>query len=132
MPVMLKAADIFFIVLHTAIIFFNLFGWMHRKTRKANLILLLLTGASWFLLGLFYGIGYCPFTEWHFRVLEHLGQHNLPSSYIKYLADRILRVDANAIIVDILTMAGYTVALIASVALNINDQRKRRRLKRTF
>ncbi|MBN2611473.1 MAG: DUF2784 family protein [Bacteroidales bacterium] len=125
-PIMLKVADIFFIVLHTSIIFFNLFGWIPRKTRKANLILLLLTGASWFLLGLFYGIGYCPLTEWHFGVLESLGKVNLPTSYIKYLTDRFFGTDVNATLVDIFTMAGYLAALVASVIFNIKSLRKRK------
>jgi len=45
-----------------------------EKTRKANLILLLLTGLSWFGLGIFYGWGYCPLTDWHWKVLRELGE----------------------------------------------------------
>ncbi|MDH4059101.1 MAG: DUF2784 domain-containing protein [Cyclobacteriaceae bacterium] len=77
-----KLLDGLFMVLHPAIILFNLFGWIPRKTRKANLILLLLTGASWFVLGIWKGIGYCPLTDWHFKVLRKLGQTDLPYSYI--------------------------------------------------
>jgi hypothetical protein len=51
-----KMADIFFIVFHTFLIFFNLFGWIFKPLRKANLVVLILTGASWFILGIFYGI----------------------------------------------------------------------------
>ena len=67
---MYKFLDIFFIVFHTSLIFFNLFGWIWKYTRRANLVALLLTGGSWFILGLYYGIGYCPFTEWHWEVLH--------------------------------------------------------------
>jgi len=64
-----RLLDYFFLVFHLGIVIFNLFGWIWPKTRKANLILLLLTAASWFGLGLIYGIGFCPFTEWHWQVL---------------------------------------------------------------
>ena len=71
---MLRFLDIFFLVFHTLLIFFNLFGWLIKPLRKANLIVLLLTGGSWFILGIFYGFGFCPFTEFHWQVLHKLGQ----------------------------------------------------------
>jgi len=70
-----RILDIFFVVFHTSVILFNLFGWIWRKTRKYNLILLVITGASWLILGLIVGtLGYCPLTDWHFDVLEKLGE----------------------------------------------------------
>ena len=81
----LKMADIIFIVFHTFLIFFNLFGWIFKTLRIAFLVVLLLTGASWFILRIFYGIGFCPLTEWHWNILHKLGQYNLPDSYITYL-----------------------------------------------
>ena len=64
---MLHLADIFFVVFHTALILFNMAGWIWKKTRLANLITLLLTGSSWLVLGLIVGsLGYCPLTDWHF------------------------------------------------------------------
>ena len=101
---MLKLLDFFFILFHTCLVFFNLFGWICRKTRVWNLITLLLTGGSWFILGIFYGIGYCPFTDWHFRVLEKMGETNLPASYIEYIVERFLPVDVNPQLVDIFTV----------------------------
>ncbi|MFH0866829.1 MAG: DUF2784 domain-containing protein [Bacteroidota bacterium] len=113
--------DYFFLTFHTGITIFNLFGWIWRKTRKANLITLLLTGLSWFVLGLFYGIGYCPLTEWHWQVLEKLGKHDLPYSYIKYLIYRLTSLDANATLVEYATVIGFFIALVMSVILNIRD-----------
>ena len=81
--------DFFFLIFHAIVTLFNLLGWIWKKTRKANIILLLLTAFAWFGLGVFYGIGYCPLTDWHWKVLEKLGENNLPYSYIKYLIDRI-------------------------------------------
>ena len=118
------AADIFFVVFHTALTLFNALGWIWKKTRRVNLITLLLTGASWFILGLFYGIGFCPLTQWHFEILERLGETNLPSSYIQYLAHRLSGVMYEAGLVDTVTGVVFFVALIMSVVLNVRNRKK--------
>jgi len=114
--------DIFFVVFHTSVIIFNLFGWIWRKTRKYNLILLVITGASWLLLGIIVGtLGYCPLTDWHFNVLDKLGVTNLPSSYVKYLADRLTGLDINPSLVDNVTLYSFLAALVISLFLNLRD-----------
>ncbi|GMQ31300.1 DUF2784 domain-containing protein [Algoriphagus confluentis] len=85
----LYLADWFFLFFHSGLILFNLIGWIWRKTRKAHLITISLTLLSWGFLGIWYGWGYCPLTDWHWQVLEKLGTPNLPNSYISYLLDRI-------------------------------------------
>jgi len=123
-----RILDIFFVVLHTSIIVFNLFGWIWRKTRKYNLILLVITGSSWLILGLIVGtLGYCPLTDWHFDVLEKLGATDLPSSYVKYLADRLTGLDFNSSLVDKVTLYAFFAALGLSMVLNIRDFIKGRR-----
>jgi hypothetical protein len=120
-----RLLDIFFVFFHTFIIFFNLFGWIWKRTRKYNLVLLLLTGGSWLFLGLLVGsLGYCPLTDWHFRVLEKLGRTDLPVSYVKYLADRITGLNFNSGLIDSITLYSFLVALTISVSLNIRDYRK--------
>ena len=117
-----RILDIFFVVLHTSVIIFNLFGWIWRKTRKFNLILLAITGSSWLILGLIVGtLGYCPLTDWHFDVLEKLGATDLPSSYVKYLADRLTGLDFNSSLVDKVTLYAFFAALGLSLFLNIRD-----------
>jgi len=114
--------DIFFLVFHSSLVLFNLFGWIWKKTRMLNLIILGLTGSSWLFLGLLVGsMGYCPLTDWHFRVLEKLGQTDLPNSYMKYLADRITGMDINATLVDKVTMYTFIIALLTSLFFNIRD-----------
>lgn len=115
--------DYFFLTFHTGITIFNLLGWIWKKTRKINLITLLLTGSSWFILGIFFGIGFCPLTEWHWQALEKLGKHNLPYSYIKYLIYRLTSLDVDATLVEYTTVIGFFVTLIMSVILNIKDYR---------
>jgi len=115
-----RVADIAFIVFHTSLILFNLFGWIWKKTRLANLITILVTFASWTLLGLIVGVpGYCPFTEWHFDILEKLGHTDLPTSYIKYLADRLTGLDFSQKLVDDVTLWGLVAAFMISLVLNL-------------
>lgn len=115
--------DIFFVFFHSFLIAFNLFGWTWKKTRKANLVLLLLTAFSWFGLGIWYGIGYCPLTDWHWKILRHLGNYNLPNSYVKYLADRITGLDFNAQLVDTLVVVLFLLAFIGSIFTNVKDRK---------
>jgi hypothetical protein len=120
--------DIFFVIFHTSLIVFNLFGWLWKRTRIWNLITLALTGASWLFLGLLVGVpGYCPFTDWHFTVLEKLGRTDLPNSYIKYLADRLTGFDFNPAMVDRITLITFIVAVIISIFLNIRDFMRKKR-----
>jgi hypothetical protein len=122
--------DIFFVVFHTSLIFFNLFGWICKRTRKVNLITLSLTGASWLFLGLLVGtLGYCPLTDWHFNVLEKLGKTDLPYSYTKYLADRLTGLDINASLVDNVTLYSFLAALVISICFNVKDYRNSGRRK---
>ncbi|MGA2406332.1 MAG: DUF2784 domain-containing protein [Bacteroidales bacterium] len=117
-----RLLDIFFVVFHTFLIFFNLFGWIWKRTRILNLFTLIITGASWLFLGLIVGtLGYCPLTDWHFSILEKLGKTDLPNSYIKYLVDRLSGLDLNASLVDNVTLYAFIAALVCSVFFNIKD-----------
>lgn len=126
-----KFLDIFFLVFHTLIVFFNLFGWMWRKTRRANLILLTITAFSWFGLGIWYGFGYCFCVDWHWQVKMKLGEYDLPNSYIKYLLDQLTGLDWNAALVNNLTFVFFFVAVIASVIFNTRDWLQSRKAGRS-
>jgi hypothetical protein len=119
--------DIFFVLFHTSLIIFNLFGWILRRTRILNIIVLALTGASWLFLGLIAGtLGYCPLTDWHFGILGKLGETRLPSSYVKYLADRLTGLDISASLVDNVTLYAFLAALTVSLFLNLRDYIRKR------
>ncbi len=120
---LLRALDLFFVAFHTVLIVFSLFGWIVPRLRRANLVVLLLIAASWLGLGMFYGLGFCPLTEWHWRVLRALGQHDLPRSYTQYLLQRLLGISVTSAVVDWLTALSASAALIISLALNIRDRR---------
>lgn len=114
----LDEMDFLFTILHLLIISFNLFGWIWEKTRKAHFIVIALTFASWFVLGIWYGWGYCFLTDWHWRVKERLGETNLPASFIKYMADKISGKDIDARLVDLSTMVIFIFTIIITIYVN--------------
>ena len=123
---MLNFLDYFFTIFHSVVIVFNLLGWIFKPLRKANLILLLLTGGSWFILGIFYGIGYCPLTDWHWQVLHKLGVTHLPNSYVTYLFYRIFNITISDNTADLLIIIFYFSALVFSVYFNFRKKPKQR------
>ena len=124
---MLCFLDVFFVSFHSALIVFNLTGWIWRRTRRFHLALIAITCLSWFGLGLVYGIGYCPSTDWHWQVKEALGETNLPASYVKYYADRVTGLNWNPLLVDTTVAFLGVSALIASMVVNLRDWRGRNR-----
>ncbi|MCJ7588421.1 MAG: DUF2784 domain-containing protein [Candidatus Aminicenantes bacterium] len=121
--------DKFFFVFHSTLIALILFGWAWKKTRLVNLAIILLTAFSWFILGIWYGYGYCPSTDWHWQVRAKLGIRDMPSSYTKFLVDSFTGWDVKQKIVDIFTLILLLGALAASLHANIRTWRKRRGLK---
>jgi hypothetical protein len=122
---MLSFLNIFFTVVHLALIIFNLIGWIWKRIRKAHLIVLSLTALSWFVLGIWYGWGYCPLTDWHWNIKEKLGEKNLPNSFIKYFADKITGSDINPGVVDGITVGCLIAAIIASVYVNFFTRKRK-------
>lgn len=120
-----KFLDLLFLIFHSVLIVFNLFGWIFKPTRKFNLGTLTITFLSWFGLGIFYGIGYCPLTDWHWTVLHKLGVENLPNSYIAYLLNRLLGLSINERLIDTLTAVFFLLALVLSLATNFIFQRRK-------
>lgn len=112
----------FFLLFHTGLILFNCLGWIWRKTRRWNLYTLLATGCSWFVLGIFYGWGYCPCTDWHWQVLYELGANDLPRSYIAYLVELWMGLTLDPMTVDVATLGVFILALIISAITNYRSR----------
>lgn len=117
----LHIANVFFYVLHTVLILFNLFGWLHPRLRRLHLISLLITLASWGLLGIWKGWGYCFLTDWHYQILRALGEKNMPSSYIAFLVEKLSGWLPHALLVDIFTVGLTLLALGGSLWVNFRD-----------
>lgn len=114
----------FFFIFHTVFTLFNIFGWMFRATRKWNLVTLLLTAFSWFVLGIWYGWGYCLCTDWHWDVRERLGYHDQQSSYIHFLLLKLTGINFNEGLVERGTLIVFVLSLIMSIWLNVRDRRR--------
>lgn len=110
--------DWFFTLLHLVIIGFNLSGWIWPSTRKLHLIVVALTLGCWLILGIWYGLGYCPITDWQWQIKEKLGEVNLPGSFIKYYADKISGQDISSLFIDIITGVSFTLAIMMTIYLN--------------
>lgn len=123
----MKLLDIFFTAFHSLLVLFILFGWIWKKTRRLNLVIILLTAASWLGLGIFYGLGYCPLTDWHFSILRKLGYSNLPNSYLSFLFTRLTGLEINQHLVDGVTLWGLVFALIISVFLNFRQWSRKKK-----
>lgn len=123
---MLAFLDVLFLVLHSGLVLFNLTGWIWRCTRRWHLVVIGLTVISWFGLGVFYGWGYCPCTDWHWQVKRALGETSLPNSYIKYYLDRTSGLDWDPPVVDGLVLVLGLGALAISIWLNVRDWRRAR------
>jgi len=123
---LLLIGDGFFWLFHTVLIFFNLFGWMSPRLRKWNLICLAATLFSWLAMGLFYGIGYCICTDWHFQIRRELGISDRADTYLQLLVRKISGWDPPLNLVNNVAAVCMVLAVTASVTLNILDWRRRR------
>ena len=125
---MYQFLNYFFFVFHSALIIFNTFGWISRRTRRWNLLTLLLTAFSWFVLGIWYGWGYCFCTDWHWQVREHLGYHDQQNSYIHFLLLKLTGINFNQNLVEKATLLIFLVSLAMSIWLNMRDRRKTKKI----
>ena len=116
--------NIFFFVFHTALTLFNMSGWAFRNTRKWHLLTILLTAASWFILGIWYGWGYCACTDWHWQVREAMGINDRSNSYIHFLLLQLTGKDFDTNLVEKVTLYVFLAASVLSIWLNIRDRRK--------
>jgi len=121
----LHLLDILLTVVHTVIVGFNLLGWIWPRTRRLHLICVGVTAGCWYILGIWFGWGYCPVTDWQWHIKTQLGEHNLPNSFIKYYADKIAGTNISTTLVDALTAGCFFVAAVLSVWLNFFRKGKR-------
>ncbi|WP_460680255.1 DUF2784 domain-containing protein [Mucilaginibacter koreensis] len=121
----LRILEIFLTIFHLLIVGFNLLGWIWPATRKAHLVVVALTACCWLLLGMWFGIGYCPVTDWEWQVKEKLGERNLPNSFIKYYADKITGQDISASLVDTITAVCFFMVVVLAVYFNFFSKRKK-------
>ena len=123
---MLIFLDIFYTVLHLIIIVFNLTGWIFKSTRKVHLFVVGITCFCWLILGIWYGFGYCPVTEWQWNVKVRLGENNLPASFITYLINNLLGGNVSENLITNGTGIVFLVVVVITVYLNFFKRRNYR------
>ncbi len=124
---MYEFLNVFFFVFHSSLILFILLGWLWTKTRKINLAVVLLTAFFWFVLGIWYGFGYCPCTDWHWQVRMRLGYYDMPSSYLTFLIRSLTGYDVNKTLIDVFAVVFLLLSICASVVINYREWKSRKR-----
>ena len=114
--------NIFFFAFHTIFTLFNIVGWAFRKTRRLHLITVSLTAFSWFVLGIWYGWGYCLCTDWHWDIRKKLGYIDESRSYIHFLILKLTGVNMNPQLVNNVTLIVFLVSVALTIWLNIRDR----------
>lgn len=116
--------NIFFFVFHTLFTLFNMVGWIFPRTRKLHLITLSLTAFSWFILGIWYGWGYCVCTDWHWDVRDKLGYEDRSHSYIHFLILKLTGADLDPVLVERGTLIVFLLSFVLSIVVNIKDRKR--------
>lgn len=107
-----------FHVVHISIIIFIMIGWAFPSLRLVHLALVLLTLGSWFILGQWLGTGYCPISDWHWKIKTALGEGQPSGTYIHHLLQTITRRGLNSETVDDTILIGTVAITAISLALN--------------
>ncbi|RYG34495.1 DUF2784 family protein [bacterium] len=121
---MLAVLNIAFFVFHTALILFNVLGWIWRPTRRWNLATLLVTLFSWTVMGYWYGAGYCVCTDLHWRVRREMGIRDEADSYLVLMVRLLTGWDPPVPLVNAVAGTVFLFSLVMSVGLNLRDRRK--------
>ncbi|AOM79864.1 DUF2784 domain-containing protein [Pedobacter steynii] len=125
----LTVLDFLYTLIHLLIIGFNLFAWAFPAIRKLHLYGVAVTLGCWLILGIWYGIGYCPVTDWQWQVKEQLGEQNLPNSFVKYYADKLTGTSVNSTLIDGITAGSFLLSILISVYLNFFRRSSKLRTK---
>ncbi len=118
-----QVLNILFFVLHSAWIALTCLGWVSSRTRPWQLTAVVLTALSWVGLGLIYGWGYCPCTDWHWQVRARLGYVD-PPSYVQVLVRTATGLDPGAALADAIAVIALVAAGGLGLALHLRDRRR--------
>ena len=116
-----QVLNIVFFVFHTSWMVFNCVGWIWKKTRPWQLVTVSLTAISWFGLGVWYGWGYCPCTDWHWQVRARLGFDD-PHSYIQLLIREVTGLELGVGAANTLAVVTLAVAALLGAGFSLRDR----------
>ncbi len=119
----LQILNAFFFAFHTALMLFNLLGWLFPRTRKLHLLCLGLTAFSWFVLGWWYGWGYCFCTDWHWQVRAALGLPNPSASYVHFLIVLLTPWNPASAWADAIALGGFIIGLAGAAGVRLRKRK---------
>jgi hypothetical protein len=117
--VLYVALNALFHVAHIAIIGFVAIGWIFPRLLPVHLALALATLGSWFILGRWLGRGYCPVSDWHWRIKAALGDGRPQGTYIHQLLQNLSGQKLDSDRVDSAVVVSTFVVTAISLALNL-------------
>lgn len=126
---MLQLADIGFFLFHTLLVGFNMFGWIWKRTRVWHAVAMGLTSFSWFVMGIYYGWGYCLCTDWQFQIRERLGYEDSATTYIQLLTETFLGFTISRTTSDTWAVSVFGLILLAMAVVWSREWLRRRRAK---
>ncbi len=118
---LLSLLDKFFLIFHSVFTLFNITAWIWKRTRPLHLLTITLTALSWFVLGIWYGWGYCFCTDWHWQVREAMGRPIESWSYIHFLIVELTGFKPDPALVDTVVLSVFAAVCILSITLNMRD-----------
>jgi len=113
----LATLNILLFLFHTAMLIFNLTGWICRRTRTLHIICLGATLFSWFVMGYWKGMGYCICTDWHFQIRRAMGIKDNVHSYLQLIAKSFFGVEMDRMTSDLSAGGGLLLILLATLAV---------------
>jgi len=114
-----KVSDLALVVIHGVIIIFTLFGWILPATRLAHLCWIVVTLCCWYVLGIWFGMGYCPVTDLQWRLKKKMGIGRPEKTFVQFWLERITRRAWTIRGADCLTEGITMVSGAISLALNV-------------
>lgn len=112
-------------IFHLVIVLFLAFGWIAVRTRPLHRIAVAVTSFLWIVVGAFVGkLGYCPATDWHWRVKRLRGEENLPESYVDYNLQKI-GIHLPPERADQIVMVIFAAIVVITITLWIRERRAR-------
>jgi hypothetical protein len=124
---MLVALDWVLFLGHVAVIVFNMIGWIWRRTRVLHLVTIGLTAFSWFVMGAWYGWGYCFCTDYHAHVLRQLRHPDADLTFIQLLFKRLFGGDVSRPMADTLAVVVFGMIVFATITVWARELRFRSR-----
>jgi Protein of Unknown function (DUF2784) len=122
----LHAIDVLFFGFHTALILFNLVGWVWPQTRRLHFFCIAGTLFSWVAMGAFYGFGYCLCTDWHFQVRRSLGLPVFGQTYLQLTSQVFLGIELSQTVSNLLAGGGLLLILLAMVVVGVRQRWQRK------